>query len=407
MEKIRQNLFFFLCLGLILGLFLIDTARVVPSLAMIGIVLLGLSYWIKKGPYSQKKNVKPYWALAGTFLILLPSWFYSDNKTYLLERWQIALPFLVLPLAFMMIPQLPKRRYFQLYQFYFCLILITALSAFVYYLMHQQFVNQLYLESKVMPALMSHHPTLSVMLAFATFVGYKLYQSGYYTHYKWERFLLLFGGIFLFIFTHIFSVRSGLLALYILIFVELALIAIQQKKVKVALLTAAFLFTVGAVTLWLSPTVSNKFANTSQDIRSYQNNESANNHSLGSRIISYQNGYKIAKESSLLFGCGLGDVNDLSLAIFKKDYPDISRPIIPHNQFLFYLAAIGIIGTIAFIILFYFPLFFNKNYKNSFLLAQYLVLFISYQFEAPIETQLGVAFSLIFILIPVHQDLHI
>ncbi|MDO8261536.1 MAG: hypothetical protein Q7T50_08675, partial [Candidatus Magasanikbacteria bacterium] len=187
MEKIRQNLFFFLCMSLILGLFLTDIARVVPSIAMIGIVILGLSYLIKKEPFHQKKKTKPYWALAGTFLILLPSWFYSDNKSYLLERWQIALPFLVLPLAFMMIPQMPKRRYFQLYQFYFSLILFTAISAFVYYLMHQQLVNQLYLESKVMPALMSHHPTLSIMLAFATFGGYKLYQSENYYRYKWER----------------------------------------------------------------------------------------------------------------------------------------------------------------------------------------------------------------------------
>ncbi|MBC7383157.1 MAG: O-antigen ligase family protein [Bacteroidia bacterium] len=407
-NNLRQNIFFFLCLLLILGVMLMDLARILPSMAMIGIVLLGISYFIRKNPYPIQKNKLPYLALSCTFIILLPSYFYSDNQTYLFEKWQVAIPYLVLPLAFMVIPQMPKRRYYQLYQFYFGLVLLTALSAFIYYLFNQQLVNQLYLSSKVMPTFwISHHPTLSIMAAFAMFIAYWLYQSGYYYRFIFERYIFLAGGVFLFIFIHVFSVRSGLLALYVLIFYELARMAIQQKRIKAAILTALSMFIVGSTTLLISPTFSNRVANTSQDLQSYRNNESANHKSLASRMISYKNAIRINKESSFLFGCGLGDISDLNLIIFKAEYPDITKPIIPHNQFLFYFAAIGFTGALVFTFLFFFPVLADKNFRNVILVVHYLVLLVAFQFEAPMETQLGVAYSLVFILIPLHQDIKI
>ncbi len=403
MEKIRQGLFYLLCIMLIFGILLMDISRVIPSIAMIGIAIIGLSYLIIKPEYAINKNPIPYLALAGTFLILLPSYFYSDNWGYLLEKWRIALPYFILPLAFLMIPPLPKKRYFELYYLYFFLVLLMAISAFVYYLLNQDQVNQLYLESKVMPSVLTHHPTLSLMLAFANYVAYWFFQSGYYYKYSKEKYLFLLGGIFLFIFIHVFSVRSGLLALYALIFYELVRFAVQKRKIFTAILTALGLILIGGTILFLSPTFSNKLANTSEDLKAYQNNESANNKSLASRIISYQNAIKINQESSLLFGCGLGDINDLNNTIFKRDFPDVSKPIIPHNQFLFYLASLGLTGVLAFSFLFFIPFFYHQNYKNVLLCAHYIVIFISFQFEAPMETQLGVAYSLIFILIPIHQ----
>ncbi len=404
MERFRQRLFFVLCILIVFGMMFLDFIRVIPSIAMIGISLLGISYLVKKPLLPTKQNTIPYWALAGTFLILLPSWFYSNNHTYLLEKWQIALPYLVLPLAFLVIPEMSQKRTSQLYYLYFILVLLIAVSAFIYYLLNQNFVNHLYLESKVMPSFQSHHPTFSMMLAFATYVGYWFYQSEFYYKFKQERYLFLLGGIFLFIFTHVFSVRSGLMAMYILLFYELIRFIFQKKKVAIAIFTAIGMVTIGAITLIFSPTFNNKLANTSQDIKAYQNHESANNKSIASRMISYQNAIRIAKESSLFFGCGLGDVDDLNREIFKADYPEISKPIIPHNQFLFYLAAIGMSGVIIFTILLLTPLLVNNNFKNPLLLAHYLIILISFQFEAPLESQLGVAYSLIFILLPIHQS---
>ncbi len=403
MEKSRTYLFFLSCLLLTAGLLLLDVIRIMPSIGMISIVLIGISYLLKPITIIQKADTKPFWALSFTFIILLPSYFYSDNLNYLLEKWQIALPYLLLPLAFMKIPRISERRNFLIYEFYLFCIFLVCLFAFGYYLLNQEIINQLYLESRVMPTLLSHHPSLSLMIVFAVYVSYWLFQSKSYFKFSFERNIFVVAGIFLFIFLHVFSVRSGLLAMYLVLFIELAKLAIQKKQVKNALLAGAVFILLGGVTLLLSPTFSNKIANTTNDLSNYQNKGSANNQSLGSRIISYKNGVRIAKESNWLFGCGLGDINDLNNAIFQKDYPDVTKPIIPHNQYLFYLAAIGIFGLILFCWGFYFPLFYKKTFTDSLFQTHMLIISIGFMFEAPLESQIGVAYSLLFILLPLHQ----
>lgn len=403
MEKFRSYLFFWSCFALIAGIFLIDWVRILPSISMILLVMLGISHWLKKTPKGIAGKPLPFYMMAATFLILIPSWFYSDNHDYLFEKWQIAIPYLLLPLAFTQIPRMSERRFFLLYEFYFLCALGISLIAFGYYLTHQELVNQMYLESKVMPTLMSHHPTLSLMLVLATYISYWLYQSKRFYKHRFEKNLFAIGGIFLFIFVHIFSVRSGLLALYVVLLLEIIKWIYQKRQFKKALLAGISLMLIGAATLFLSPTVSNKLANTTQDLNNYQNKGSANNQSLSSRMISYENAIRIAKESNIWFGCGLGDINDLNNQIFQKDYPDVSKPIIPHNQFLFYLAAIGITGVLAFTVFFYFPFFYHKAYQDSLLFVHFVIISIGFQFESPLESQVGTAFTLLFLLLPLHK----
>jgi O-antigen ligase len=333
----------------------------------------------------------------------LPSVFYSDNTQFLFQKWQIAVPYLLLPLALEKIPIFSKTHFYRLYLLYFSSVFLICVFAFVNYLLNQAVINQMYLESKVMPTLVSHHPTFSLMIVFACYVGYYLFQQDGILLFKNEKKLLLVGGIFLFIFLHIFSVRSGLLALYALLFMELLRIAVQTKQVKKVLIAGLLFIVIGGATMFLSPTVSNKITNTTQDLSNYKNNGSANNQSLSSRIISYKNAFRIAQESSIWFGCGLGDLDDLNQAIFAKEYPDVSKPIDPHNQFLYYYAALGIVGLLIFTLSFYFPLVYKKAYQNRLLFAHYFILTIGFMFEAPFANQLGVAYSAIFIMLPLHQ----
>ncbi len=404
MEKMRPHIFFWACVGMIAGIFLIDFVRILPSISMILIVLLGISYWIKPTTKNVANNATSFWLLTSTFFILLPSWFYSDNTGYLFEKWQIALPYLVLPIAFIKIPKLSDRRLFILYGLYFALTLLVSMIAFVYYLFHQESINQLYLESRVMPTILSHHPTLSLMMVFAVYIGYWMYQSKRFYKLKIERNLMAIGAIFLFIFIHIFSVRSGLLALYLVVLLELSRWIFEKKQYKNALIAGISLLVIGGTTLMVSPTVSNKIANTTQDLNNYQSNGSANNQSLSSRIISYKNAIRIAQESSVWMGCGLGDVKDLNEAIFAKDYPDVTKRIIPHNQFLFYFAAIGILGVLAFCFFFYAPLWKYQAYKNPLLLVHIVIISIGFMFESPLQSQVGVAYSLVFYLLPLHKE---
>jgi O-antigen ligase len=154
-----------------------------------------------------------------------------------------------------------------------------------------------------------------------------------------------------------------------------------------------------------SPTFKNKLINTGQDLAVISNNASANNQSLASRLISYKNAIEICNQTSWLFGCGLGDINDLNTQIFKQTFPDVSKPILPHNQFLFLLAATGITGLLFFSMSFFYPLWYFRKRLNPALYGIYLLLFFAFQVEPVLQTQLGVAFSLFFILMGIQMNL--
>jgi O-antigen ligase len=405
MEKIKHIALHVGLTGYILGLFLIDVVRVLPSISMIILCLLGIVNLVQGNYPIHRKNLLPYLLLSASFLVIIPSVLYSSNLNYFAERAQILLPFLLLPLAFSTFPTLQKSTLHRYLALFVAWTFIVSLKAFIYYLFHQAEVNQLYLESKVMPTLVSHHPTFSMMIVMAIYICYYLIfktelDSQWNPHVK--KFLGAM-GLFLYVFIHIYSVRSGLMALYALIgiiFIQYLFLGKELKKVFGAI--AIFLVS-GAIILMASPTVRNKITNTTQDIQVVQSKGSANNQSLASRMISYQNALQIAKESSIWMGCGLGDIEDLNNHIFKTQYPDVEKKILPHNQFLFYYAAIGLLGLLLFILTFYGPLFVKKLRKNSLMVTQYIIISLYFMVEAPLENQLGVGFTLLFLLLPLQS----
>ena len=405
MKFIKEQLFFILCLLLIGGLFLLDVIRILPSMSMIGITLLGLFYWLQKDETKIPTNTSPYLLLTLCFWMLLPSYLYSDNVAYFYQKLQLALPFLLLPLAFSKIPVLPKIQYVRLLLFFVIGTFLISLYAFINYLTHQDLINQMYLESKVMPTLVSHHPTFSMMIVFAIYLSYYLYIEKELILFKNEKLVLIIMGLFLFVFIHIFSVRSGLLALYLLVGIEILKLIFKRKQIKLAIYIGASLLLLGLTTMYLSPTVSNKITNTSADLQAINTNQSANNQSLSSRFISYKNALEINQTSSFWWGCGLGDIEDLNNSIFQQKYPDVSKPIIPHNQFLYYFASLGFIGLCLFIIGYFGVYFSDKSYTDS-ILGTHLVLSIVYFLvESPLVTQIGVAYLLCFLLLGLQQKL--
>jgi len=402
-QVIKNILFHLAITGYIVGLFLIDVARVTVSISMIVICLLALLEWISKPKPFDFNLAKPYLYFTSVFLIVLPSGLYSDNQSYFLERAQILLPFLLMPLAFFSLPKLNSKQYHNFLLLYIGLTFLVCLEAFIYYFFHQEIVNQLYLESKVMPTLVTHHPTFSMMIVMAIFLCYHLYVNC--PEFKSIRLkkLILFVGFFLFIFLHVYSVRSGLIAFYLLVFWELFQYFFIKKQFKNAILGLLVIVGIGSATLWTSPTVRNKIINSTQDIEIIKSNGNAKNHSLANRLISYKNAIQIANESSILFGCGLGDIEDINNQIFISKYPDIDKKILPHNQFLFFYAAIGLIGLLMFMICFYYPLSVKFLRSNKIILTQYILLSTFFMVEAPLETQLGVGFSLLFLLLPLQK----
>jgi O-antigen ligase len=394
----QQIMLFFLWLSVV-SLFLIETFRALSGIAMIGFTLTGL---LSTHPKNWFKNIqlnKPLLLLIVSFLVIIPSVIYSQNLEYFGIRIKILLPFLVMPFAYAQAEEFSaKQKKVISYTFIFG-VLATAIQALVYYYNHQSEVNQAYLESRVMPTAISHHPTYSLMCAFSIYLLYNAFKIEKNVNLK---FFLVSITVFLVVFLHIFSVRAGLMAFYILVLLIFYEQVFLKKQLLLAGIIGLFCISIAVSTFLYSPTIRNKIANTQNDIENYKAGGSVNNQSLGSRVISYKNAIEITQNSSWLLGCGLGDIEDLNNQLFETKYPDVTKRIIPHNQFLFYLASLGILGLLVFIGAFYYPLV--THFKNLNLIAHYLVITVAFLIEAFLTTQLGVAFCIIFLILFINKS---
>ncbi len=400
MERLRQFLPLFFILSFIITLFFYEAGKSLLSISMFGI--LG-SVVITRNP---KKLVANYWNDKALFvfslacLILFLYLPLSENVSYAKSRIEIKSPILGLAIAFASIGHIAKQRYLNLLAIYVLLSFGVAVFTLSNYIFNYEAVTESYLRAKVMPSILNH-VRLSIMLAMGAYLAYYLYTVNYTFGIVGKKGLLIV-AVFLFLFLHVYSVRSGLVAVYSIIAVELLMNTWRSKKYIRLLGIFAGLVILFSVAVKFVPTLNNKWVNTTADIQIYLSKGYPNYNSLTTRLISFDAAIAIFKKEPLL-GCGLGDIKDETDTYFHTNYPMIDIPILPHNQFLFYLAATGILGLLVFCFTFYFPLFYQRNWRNKVLLMQYVLLTVSFMTEPMLETQLGMAFSILFIMLPLTQ----
>lgn len=82
-------------------------------------------------------------------------------------------------------------------------------------------------------------------------------------------------------------------------------------------------------------------------------------------------------------------------------YPEIStdKYVLPHNQFIYNLAAYGLLGLVVFLIGFYYPLLLGIRERNVLSLVVYLVITLSFLTEYTLEANIGVIIGLFFPLL--------
>ena len=330
------------------------------------------------------------------FLLVLLSSLYSSDVDYTLERLRIKLPFLLLPFVFLVMPSLSKKTYYSLY--YLFLVLLTAACIYtgINYLLHYDQIIEGMRMGQAIPTI-GNHIRFSLMLALAILGGALLWHHQFFWKRRSERWLILAMTLFLFAFIHILSVRSGLLVLYLSIaFLAGRYIWLQKQWIMGSLVLAGlFLLPWGAYQL--IPSFKAKIDYSRHDLSMYLKDEGAM-YSDAERLISLQVGWEIAKEN-LLVGVGAGDLRQEVKDRFSAQHPDFSTYKMPHNQFMTILAGTGILGLAFFIFAFFYPLFYQKNFRNGLFFTFHIILFFSFLVENTIENAVGIAFYLLFLLI--------
>lgn len=334
-----------------------------------------------------------------SFLFLIVGFLYNQNLKYLAERLQIKLPFLLYALLWPSAPKLAGTHLRALVWAYTAVITATVTCILGNYALHFAEINQMYLESKIMPGPISHI-RFSLLVVFGIYFIYYFIKNELAFKPTTERNVLIAIALFLCVFLHIYSVRSGILTLYVTTALVLFNHIWKSRNIKHLMVATSVIGCIGIGSFLLSPTMRNKLINTQQDVGVYQNDKDPNYNSLATRMVSYKTALELFEEN-IWIGCGQGDLKDKNDALFRQNYPTIVTPILPHNQFLLYLAATGILGVLVFTLSFTAPLWVDKGFKLEFLQVGYTILLIAFQFEPMIETQVGVICTILFIFIPI------
>jgi len=243
----------------------------------------------------------------------------------------------------------------------------------------------------------------SLFVCFSIFIAWKLHTEKFYLFSKHELWIYRIGGFFLIAFLHIAAVRSGLFAFYGMTgLVVLYQIILKDRRYK---LGSAILLTM-IITPWLAfislSSIQKKVENMKDDLGKINIEERANNYSLTARWYSYKVGANIFTDN-FWTGTGIGNFKESITKYYNTNHPKINESGIkePHNQYLYWLGAFGLLGTTLLVILFFFPLFWKKHYQTSTLLMlHYLLVGLSFLVENSMETQLGANYIIVFCLIP-------
>lgn len=367
----------------------------------IGGAFLALSFLLRLFSNGIKVLLKPTTLLGlAIFFFLAISYFWTDEgKDSYWPLLQIKLGFLVVLLGMSGVTL--KQKWID---FLIVLLIVSAfvigLGSVINYLVHYEELNEAVKQSKPIPIINGHwHISFSYMLAFSFFGGVHLFRvSQGFKRFKWH---LLVMACLNAIFLHILTARTGLVAFYATVgFYLLWLIVIKQKWVL-----GLTVFILGAVSIFSAirfiPSLNNRYHNSVIDLRNAINGGNANYRSGTMRIRAMQAGWLVFTENPWK-GVGMGDLRPAIVQAYDDMDAQLlpENQILPHNQFVNFMASIGVFGLLLFLLFWISPLRYFSSIQNPLLLLQFLVLsFAAMNLEALLERQIGTAFFTFFFLL--------
>ncbi|UYZ58896.1 O-antigen ligase family protein [Hymenobacter latericus] len=387
------------CSMVIAGLYTIPFFRVLASIGQICLALSAIMYLLTHRQVGQRQKWHVYLGFVIIYLMHFGAGLITNSGNSK-EYWRdlvLQLPFLVLPLAFWVLPPLPVKYLSRLYKLLLGLTTLSAVGSTFYYLQHSEAINELYTRSKVMPTV-PDHIRFSLLVALSIAVGAVLLNREALR--GWRRGVVLGITVFLAGYLHLLAVRSGLLALYVLGVVAIGYL-LWRRAWRKALVLAVTLVVLPIASYFLLPTFYNKYHNTRDDASRVDQTHSANSYSLVGRVYSYQTAISVWRDNPV-FGVGKADLQDEMSHYYRRHFPQIDdeHHIQPHNQFLFYLVSFGGLGVLVFALAFYFPLWWSRHRHAPLLISQYIIVTLSFLVEPTLETQTGLTFALFFLLLP-------
>lgn len=336
------------------------------------------------------------------FLSYLVSGFWSTNLHQWWDSVTNKMPFAVVPFAFLSLP-LNNRRWQKTIVWFLIgthfFVVCDSLSALV---SHFDYYVQSYNISHSLPTTFyDDHIRFSLSLvATMIIIGYYLFESSSIFKNRLERWLLGFCGVLFFIYLHVLASKTGLLVLYIFLFLfAVYLIKEKAKLRKYSLFLIVALMALPFCLYRIVPTFREKVNYVRYEWHMVTSNDTLYyNLSDAGRIISYKMASKVIAQEPWL-GTGAGDIKDEMNEAYRQYYPKIpdQNRLIPHNQYFFDFTALGFVFGMSILVLclasflfFPSPVFYGR--------VTSVIMIVAMLAEAMLEIQFGVFIFLFFLL---------
>jgi O-antigen ligase len=384
---------------IIAGLFLSSAVRALPSIGIAGLFLTSIGYSLHHQRIAQRAHWPALLSFVLIYLLHLVTglWHSSLLDPALRQDLVLELPFLLLPVSFLLLPDWLAAHKRTLWLVLLACCLASATSATFNYLSHLKDINQLYLESRVMPT-EPDHIRFSLLVSMAVLAG-TLFIFNRELPLRLRQITAVGVGL-LFLFQHLLAARSGLISMYAGGLLWLGWLGWQLKRWKDVLRSTLLIALLAGTSLLCFTTLRNKIIDTWIDTGQLQSVGAANYYSVTARVYSYNVAWDIIRAHPL-GGVSKVKLADAMASQYGYRFPEIERShyLLPHNQFIFNTAAYGAVGLFIFLLGFYYPLWVGLRQRNVLLLLMYLIISISFLVEYTLESQVGVLTGLFFLLL--------
>ncbi len=328
------------------------------------------------------------------FIVSVFSAFVSDDLLAGLSKVQLRLPYLILPLAFWANKRIDRKSLYFFIGLYAILAALIAIGVLANYLLRFDQITETLSHGKSIPT-PSNHIRFSLFLAFgALSCGYILSQAHWQKALKWT----LWSALFIIVVSlHVLAVRSGLLLFYLGLFY--LMVAIWYTRMPRRILFPILLLTPALPFLAYEfiPSLENRIDYMVYDLQRYFDGD-IGSYSDGDRLRSMVVGWNVFKDYPWI-GCGTGDIEQITSRVYLQIYEPGTNVRLPHNQWLYFMATTGLIGTLLSMPALMFAYFFSPRTERTLLHLHGLVLLVSCLFEATLEGTNGVSFHLLFVLL--------
>ena len=368
------------------GLFI---SRALLSISMMVFITNGVFDTDIRNKIKAAVNNKIVIAFAFIFLVPLISGLWSNNISEWWTRVAVKLPFVLLPLGFFALNNLKEKHFIILSRFFILLMLAGSVWSTIMYLQNTGLYHQLYLRAQVIPTPFdNNHIYFSFSAVVTILLLIKLFFITNENRWRWAYGLAV---VWFIIYLHTLSAKTGLLCLYISLFILVFYLLLKVKKKILAFTILLLVLCLPFVAYKISPTFKNRMGYVLYDFANYSKGNYVEGLSDGNRYLSLKTGWEIFKTAPLT-GVGFGDLWDKTTEWNTQYNPQLKEyeKMLPSSEMFLYICGAGVIGGIIFITAILTPLFYKLMQNDITWICFHTIMIVFLIYEVTLEAQFGV-----------------